>query len=342
VRAADALVALSSLPEQIREAVSLVRGMEIRSSPDIREVLCCGMGGSGVGADLLAAMMEWSGKLPVVVRKTYGVPAWCGPHTFVVASSYSGETAETLDAFRRARDAGASGFAVAAGGALAAEAEAAGWGVARVRDGLMPRYALGSLAAAPIEYCRRAGWLELDEGWDARIAAALEEDVRLWGPEVAADRNDAKELAAALVGLYPVLWASDPLAAVAAQRWKNDLNENAKIPAHAAVLPELHHNEVVGLAREGADGRPLVPSALIGLATGVEPFVDDEPALDEVEGSFEWSQAFGGAEGDDPLTGFFRLVLLGGYVSVYLADARDVDPVPVDVITRLKLALLSR
>lgn len=296
------------------------------------------MGGSGIGGDAAAAAADASGRAPVVPHRTYGLPAWCGPSSLVVASTYSGGTEEVLDAFRAATGKGLRGLAVTSGGALAEEGTSAGWAVVRVASGLMPRYAVGWMTAAPALVLGRLGLLGLPDGWAGEAAELLEDRIGEWGPDVPAAENRAKALAAELDGALPVVWGGDGASGVAALRWACDLNENAKIPAHAACLPEGDHNEIVAWAREGAEGRPSGRRVLVWLRSPGEPpgVAARFPATsEEVRDAFDVVREVEG-RGRDPLTRFLDLALLGGFVSVYLALLRDVDPVPVPSIDRLK------
>lgn len=335
----DTLGVICELPSHVRAAAAAADAAELRAVR-ANAVLFCGMGGSGVGGDVAAAVARTSGGVPVVVHRSYGVPAWVDSSTFVVASSYSGKTEETVDAFRAARDVGASGLAVTRGGTLGREAAAApGWSVLQVNRILMPRYAIGWICVAPIAVLERAGLVSLTPGWRTSLPELLDKRVLGWGP--ASRANGAKRLAADLAGLYPVVWGGDGASGVAAVRWKNDLNENAKIPAHAAVLPEADHNENMGYAPEGRHGRPGKPRALVCLH---EP--DDHPrvalrfdeTVRDVADDFEVVRHVT-AGGDDVLSRFCDLALLGEFVSTYLAVLRGIDPAPIASIERLKAAL---
>jgi len=335
-----ALRAIAGWPSQVADALEAVAAADLEhASPT--SVLFCGMGGSAVGGDVLAAVARDHGRAPVVVQRSYGAPAWCGPDTFVIASSYSGETVETLDAFRAARDQGARGIAVTSGGTLAQEARRAGWPVIGPDAGLMPRYALGWLVTAPVAAAVRARLLDLPGGWADGLAAHLADGVRRWGPEAIAQDNVAKSLAHELVGALPVVWGGDGVSAAAAYRWKTELNENAKVPAVAASLPELDHNEIVAWAPEGAQGRPVPKRVLVllreaGESERIAARFDSTAA--EVSASFDLVYTATG-HGPQPLGPFFELALLGGFVSVYLAILRGVDPTPIESISRLRAAL---
>lgn len=339
-----ALEAVASLPEQVRGAGRTVSDLDLDDLPSaerVSSVLFCGMGGSGIGGGAVGAAATSSGRVPTVAHRSYGLPAWCGPGCLVVASSYSGGTEETLDAFRAAVEMDLRGVAVTSGGALADEADRAGWVVARVASGLMPRYAVGWMTAVPALVLARPGLLSLPDGWAESAARLLDRRVAEWGPGSPRSENPAKALAHDLDGALPVVWGGDGVSAVAAARWVCDLNENAKTPAHAASLPEGDHNEIVAWAREGAEGRPAARRVLVWLRTSEEhPGVAARFAAtsEEVRGSFDAVREVEG-RGGDPLTRFLDLALLSGFVSVYLALLRGVDPVPIASIERLKAHL---
>lgn len=339
-----ALRAVVSTAGQVRAAIEVAGAAGPLPERSFTSIVFCGMGGSGLGGDLVAALASASGRVPVVVHKSYGLPAFAGPRTLVIASSYSGGTEETVDAMRRARDAGAWGIAIASGGALAAEAEQAGWLVLRPEGGLMPRYALGWLIGLPVAICERLGLVAAEPGWRDDVPALLDRRAAEWGAARPEAENAAKQLARKLEGRFPVVWGAQGVSAVAATRWRNDLNENAKVYAHAATLPELDHHEIVGFAAEGRDGRPEARRALVCLR---EP--DERPEIAarfaetvrEVKADFELV-AHVTASGPGPLARFVDLALLGGFVSCYLAVLRGVDPAPVASIFRLKDALGRR
>jgi len=101
------------------------------------------MGGSAIGGDLVKSLLEPAAKTPIAVNRDYGLPAWVDENTLVVASSYSGNTEETLTAAAEAQRRGAKIVALTTGGQLAQQAEANGWPLIRIPAGLSPRAAIG-------------------------------------------------------------------------------------------------------------------------------------------------------------------------------------------------------
>jgi glucose/mannose-6-phosphate isomerase len=168
------------------------------------------------------------------------------------------------------------------------------------------------------------------------VATVLERLRHGIGPEVATDRNPAKRLATAIGERFPVMWGADGVGAVAAGRWRTEMNENAKVPAFSAALPELDHNEVVGWSPGTGERFVLLtlrhedehPDVAERFPVSVDVALSAGLAHHEVR-----------AEGDTPLSSLMWLVMFGGAVSVYLAALRGVDPTPIDAITRIKRAL---
>jgi glucose/mannose-6-phosphate isomerase len=327
------------LGDTLREGWALGREAEVGGPPDaVDGVVVMGLGGSGIGGDLLRGVLFDSAPFPVVVVKDYVLPAWVGPRTLAFACSYSGNTEETLSAYAAARRAKARCVAVTSGGELARRAEADGVPVIRIPSGWPPRAALGYLFAPMLAV------LELWEIVRGQ-AAGIEEAALLlgalgaaWGPEQPQPDNPAKQLARSLLGRVPVVYAASRFAKPAALRWKCQINENSKVYAVWNSFPELNHNETVGWALSGQ------PDGLFEVV--VLRDVSDPPRLAlRVESTREI--ALGGAagvhevhsEGTEPLARLMSLILFGDLASVYLAYLNEVDPYPVPVIDELKRRL---
>src|SRR5688572_8595741 len=264
MRAADPsgmLGSVSGLADHCREGYRLGRAAEgLPSADDLTALAFCGMGGSAVPGDLVRALYAARLRLPVTVIRTPELPAWCGPHSLVVVSSYSGNTAETLTLFAEAVARGCRVIVVTSGGQLAQRASELAVGTVTVPARFMPRAAVGYLALGVLGALGSVGLIP-------SVAADLDETLgelgrilEVNGPAVPSTNNPAKTLALRIGERFPVVWGAEGLAAVAAYRWKTQFNENAKVPAFWGALPEVDHNEVVGWA-EGA-GRSFFLVAL--------------------------------------------------------------------------------
>ncbi len=301
-------------------------------------IVTVGMGGSGIGGDLLSALLAPTAPVPVVVVKDERLPAFVDPRTLVFACSYSGNTEETLAAYGEAAGRGASIVAVTSGGQLAAQARAAGHPVVLIPGGLPPRASLPYLLMPMLHACRRLGLTDIGEVDIDETAEVLADLDGRCGPAVPSADNPAKRLAAALRGAIPVIYAASPATGPVAQRWKTQLNENSKVFAVWNTFPELTHNETVGW--EGvADGGPPLYAVVLrdrgdALRAAVQVEVTRDLMLRRARGQAEiWSQ------GSGRLARVFSLILFGDLVSSYLAVLKRVDPTPTESIAMMKQRL---
>jgi glucose/mannose-6-phosphate isomerase len=329
-----------AIPEHLRDALWRVESaaglMEGWDSPG--GMIVAGMGGSAIGGGLARAILGDHASRPMAVARAYGLPPWVTPDTTVLCASYSGNTEETLACYDAAGFVGARRVVVTSGGKIAEQARADGVPVIPIPGGFQPRAAVAYLTVAALEVAALCG-VGTRMNSEVDVAASHAEALAAeWGPDGAED-NLAKTIARAIVGSIPQI-AGAGLTAPIAYRWKTQLNENAKLPAFSAELPELDHNEIVGW--EGVDG--LGPFSAIFLDDADHhPRVRHRIELTDwlVEPSAHASLRVE-SQGRNPVERVFSLVLLGDLVSLYVAVLRGVDPTPVAVLERLKEQLAER
>ena len=317
-------------PHQLLDALWRVESARLPRYDSPAGLVVCGMGGSGVGADLAAAILGGRGRRPIRSVRDYELPPWIDAETLVLCASYSGDTEETLACFEAAGARGAPRVAVTTGGALAAAARAAGVPVIGVPSGFQPRAAIAYMIVAALECATAAGAgpslrAELEAAAGALLTRAAE-----WGPE-GPDDSLPKQLARRLHGRIPVVFGGGSTVPVAV-RWKTQVNENAEAAAFHAALPEADHNEICAWP---GDGRMLAimlanPESPARLRLRFE-------LTAEVVGDSELLSA----EGDSQAERLLSLVLLGDLVTVYLAVLYGRDPVPVAAIERFKEGLAA-
>jgi glucose/mannose-6-phosphate isomerase len=252
------------------------------------------------------------------------------PDWLVLCCSYSGETEETLACFAAAEALGARRVVVSTGGTLVEQAREADVPVIGLPGILQPRAAVAYMFATAAEAAALADIAPRIHTEIDSAAAFLEER-----------RDDlrarAEEIAAGLEGTLPVVIGSD-LTAPVARRWKAQINENAKLPAFFAELPEADHNEICGWAGAGASGARMAavlledadqhPRERSRFRLTAEAIAADGAGAVRVE-----------TEGGDRVSRMLWATMLGDLVSVRLAESRGVDPVPVEAIERFKAAL---
>lgn len=298
-------------------------------------VLMAGMGGSGITGDLVAALAADRLDLPIAVHKGYGLPRWVGQRTLVVAVSYSGGTEETLSVVEEAVARGCRVLVISSGGELDRIATDHDLDRVTVPGGGMPRHSLGKLAVPVLVALGLDAGLDEATAAQSRLAAAC-------GRGVPTAANPAKRLAVTIAsGARVVAYGSAGLPAVAASRLKCQLNENAKLPAFFAVVPELCHNEIVGWQ----SGTPLAGDGIVWLRdpAGEHPQVTrritvmDQLIAERVAWTAELT-----AFGHQPLARLASLFLMVDLVSVYTAIVLDRDPTPITSIDTLKRELAQQ
>ena len=334
----DMLGRIAELPQQCRNAWTNVQSLEL--PPDYRQVnkiVVLGMGGSAIGGDLLRALAEPECAVPIVTNRDYTAPAFVNAETLVVASSYSGNTEETLAAFEEARKRGAALLAITTGGKLAHRARELGAPLLAFRYQSQPRAALGYSLVSLIGVVQKLGLIG-DKAADLEEAVAvietLQEEIR---ETIPITENPAKRLAKRLYGHLPVVYGAGRLAEVA-HRWKTQLNENAKVWSFFEQLPELDHNAVVGYQfPEELAERILVVTLVSSLdhPRHKARFQVTQEILTRRGIAYETIEA----HGRSPLAQMLSAIHFGDYVSYYLALLYEVDPTPVKVINYLKKRL---
>jgi glucose/mannose-6-phosphate isomerase len=315
-----------ALPEQLTDALWRVESARLQPFDAAGGLVVCGMGGSAIGGDLAAVAFGNRLSRPLDTARSYELPSCMLPDRAVLCSSYSGDTEETIACYEAAEALGAPRIVATTGGQLAEAARRDGVPVVGFPSGLQPRAAVGYLFTVAAEVAALVGAApgirtEIDSS-SAHLRDASGALMEL-----------AAELARRLEGSAPVVYGAD-LTAPVAIRWKTQINENAKLPAFAAELPEADHNEIVGW--EGADES--------GRLTAV--FLEDRDQHPRVRQRFELTakliepHAAGIArvetEGESRTERLLWAVMLGDLLSLHLAALRRVDPSEIEVIERLK------
>jgi len=297
-------------------------------------VALAGMGGSAAGGDFVRALFEANGSAPFLVIRDYHVPNYVGVGDLVFCASYSGETEETLNAYEEARRAGARIVAVTSGGELKRRAEAHGYDVYSVPGGQPPRTALGFMLIPVIAACEAFGLLRPQPHENAY--ALLDDCAKEWGVD-AAD-NPAKVLARDMHGALPILYGLGAWQTAIANRWRCQINENAKHLALVSGYPELNHNEIMGWVGASSQG--------VGRFVGV--VLEDGRESDRMKTRARVTEVLLKdvvrfhhvcARGESLLERLLSLAYFGDWTSLYLARLNGVDPEDIGNIDRLKAEL---
>ncbi|MGA3351587.1 MAG: bifunctional phosphoglucose/phosphomannose isomerase [Acidimicrobiales bacterium] len=335
----DMLGASAALGEQLELSASQAAEVPgLPSTEGLDAIVVLGMGGSGVAGEILQAIGKDRLSLPVVLSGDYAPPAFVGPSTLVFAVSFSGQTEETLEATATAIGRGARLIAVTGGGQLAEMAAAAGAPVFKTLPGIpQPRAGVATTTTPLLVALERLGLLP---GMTEEIGDAVEQLKRR--REALVDgAGVALEVAQRLDRTIPLLQGASGIGAVAARRWKTQVNENAKAPAFYASQPEWCHNEICGFGQGGDVTRQV--TTIVMLRSDFEhPQIERRFSLvDEFVGEAVASVIAVRAEGRGQLAQLFDLITIGDFVSLHLATREGIDPGPVPVLVEVKRFLQS-
>jgi len=320
-----------------RQAAQLEYKFELpQIEGSFENIVFAGMGGSALPALL---SRSWPGyKLPFEVSRQYDIPKYVSKNTLFIASSYSGNTEETLSALEQAEKKNAVIAIMAGGGELEALATQRNYPFIKLPKAEQPRYAVFYMLAGLVKILESAGLAD-DKDASAQLAAAsgfLKESVKEWIATVTTDWNPAKQMAMEIAGKSAVVYAG-PLLAPAAYKWKIDFNENAKNVAWWGEYPEFNHNEFIGWS-----SHPLQkPYFVIDLRSSLEhPRVQKRFELSDklLSGKRPHAHVVQ-AQGNTLLEQLLWTVVFGDFVTIYLALLNGVNPAPVELVEKFKKEL---
>ena len=328
----DMLSQIRTLGDQLRWAIDL----EPPSVGTHSEILYAGMGGSGIAGDYAQAVTADT-DTRIAVHKGYApLPTWAQRvRPLMVAASYSGNTEETLSMVEAAWEAGLDVATITTGGELGRLSAERGWPTIVVPAGLQPRAAAGYMVGAVVRLLEAAHVVDDQRAALAEAAALADEAVTEGGPRW----TEAERIAGALQGRIPIIYGGGPVSGAVAQRWKTQINENAKMPAWWSLLPELDHNEVTGW-----ETLPELTKQTLGIVALTD--TSDHPRIAArlahtrslTEDAVDWVGTVS-SSGATTLARLISLTVVGDLMSWMLAEAAGVDPVPVATIEKLKKLL---
>lgn len=314
-----------AIPDHLRDALWRVESARLEAG-EAAGLMVCGMGGSAIGGDLAAAALGDRLTRPLLTVRGYGLPSWATPEWAVLCSSYSGNTEETLGCFAAAEALGTRRLVASTGGEL----------VDGAREGGVPVIGLPGILPAPrtaVAYmlvC--AAEVAAAVGVAPRIHTEIDAAAAFLEGEADNLQKRAEEIVARLGDTVAVITGAD-LTAPVARRWKTQINENAELPAFFSELPEADHNELCGWT--GAEFSAVM--------------LEDRDQHPRERRRFELTAELieqGGAEalrieteGETRIARLLWATMLGDLVSLRIAEARGVDPLPVTAIEGLKTAL---
>lgn len=313
---------------QIRKAVEI--GKNIRTtahSEEIQNVFVAGLGGSGIGGNLVESIVLPVMKVPLIVSKNYEIPKFVGKNTLFIASSFSGSTEETLISLSQVKDAKIA--CISSGGKLIEIAQEKGYDYVQIpNEAPCPRAFLGYSFVQILYLLKHHGLLDYNFEADLLASADLLEQKR---PQILAE---AKAIAELCYSKIPFIYSDTRLQAVIT-RFQQQINENAKQLCHIHIFPEMNHNELVGwqLGKEHYRNTAvlLVKTTYDHPRTRLRMDIC-EPIFEAKTSALQNIQAQGASFVEQAL----YLIHVFDWASLFLAEKNGVDAFPVDIITHLK------
>lgn len=321
----------SGYAEQIDECVKLAGSLKVKKFRP-KNIVVAGMGGSAIGGDILAAWLPTKSDISVYVNREYNLPKFVDKNTLFFAVSYSGNTEETLSATKEAKKMGARIIGIASGGGLIDFCKKSKLPYIQIKSGIPPRSAIIYLFFPMLVILEKMGLISAKRDIvDARkLLAQLSNEL---APITEVNTNIAKKIAIDIKDTIPIVYGWMHYSAIS-KRWRTQLNENSKIIARDDNFPEMNHNDTVGWSGDYDTKR----FSVILLRDAKEPErirtrieLTKKLVLNNAKVVVEiWPK------GETILGRMFYSMYIGDLVSIYLAVLRGIDPMPVDVITRLK------
>lgn len=311
-------------------------------SPDhdgrqITRVVVAGMGGSALAALLAKSWLKQELTVPFEVVRSYTLPEYVDYNTLVIASSYSGNTEETLSCLEMARTKFAQVSTIASGGTLKDKAERDAIAHVDIPAGIQPRMAMIYQLRGLVALLAHFGVLSYDRfGEIADTADWLQAETQNWLPSSTTDKNLAKQIALLSVGKTPVFYAGDLMAPIA-YKWKVSWNESAKNVAFWNELPEFDHNEFLGWTSHPVE-KPFAVFDLISSFEHPQVLKRFEISDRLLSGRRPKSQVVQLA-GQSVIAQMLWGCVLADFASTYTGILNGVDPTSVALIEKLKQEL---
>ncbi len=330
----DQYSVLKNSYQQIEKTWKVTVDLTNLKKKDFTSIIVTGLGGSAIGGDLLGNFLQSELKTPLLVNRNYTLPGFVGENTLLIASSYSGNTEETLSALDQALQRGASVICVGSGGKTYEIAQKNNLPFVKIEGGLQPRFAVYSSFFAVLKTFQVAGLIANQDKVVADITALLKKKAE----EFTAEGNKAMQLAESLIGYIPVVYSAADVTSAVGYRLKGQFNENSKLHSFSNVIPELNHNEIIGW--ETLTDKNF-RCKLINIL--------DETYHPQVKRRFDITSNLVKEAGAEVINlqssekefkvRLFDLVYFGDWISYYLAIVRGIDPILIKNINILKKEL---
>ncbi|MCC6690639.1 MAG: bifunctional phosphoglucose/phosphomannose isomerase [Bacteroidia bacterium] len=320
---------VAGFSKQLKKAIEIGKAARLnKHNKPIHNVLIAGLGGSGIGGNIVRELVANEANVPISICKGYFIPEFVNENTLFIASSYSGNTEETLQALEQAIAKKAKIVCITSGGKIKDIAEKNNFDHIVVPGGFPPRSCLGYSLTQLFFILKFFGIIHSD------IESQLNAAIELIDKEERSITELADKTAGQLENKLPVIYTTSNNEGVAI-RFRQQLNENAKILCWHHVIPEMNHNELVGWC-DKREGFAVV------LFRDTDEYSRNNIRIDInkqviTKHTSEWIELF--SKGKTKLEKAIYFIHLGDWISCYLADRRGCDANEINVINHLKSEL---
>lgn len=319
-------------PIQLQEALIIGKNHKfVTPVSTFSNIVVTGLGGSGIGGSIVQNFVFDKLNIPFIVNKDYFLPSFVNKHSLVIVCSYSGNTEETLMAMQQARKQKATIVCVTSGGKVAEFANAKKLDCILVPAGMPPRSCLGYSMVQLLWILHH--FQLITNSFEREIKGAIK---KMTANE-AETQKQSLAIAKKMVGKTPIIYSASTIEGVAI-RFRQQINENSKMLAWHGAVPEMNHNELVGWRDNAADKVVVIlrnhddfDRVQLRIEIGKEIIKKYKPTILEIysEGKTYWER-------------IFHLIHITDWISVHLADLREMDATEVKVIDFLKKSLAAK
>ncbi|MFK8036718.1 MAG: bifunctional phosphoglucose/phosphomannose isomerase [Crocinitomicaceae bacterium] len=319
---------IAKFTQQLSEALAIGREVSAPKQTQIDNILCCGLGGSGIGAKITKLLNRDFLSVPFDSVNDYNIPAFVNEKTLVIAASYSGNTEETLMAVEACITKGAKIAVISSDGSLLEMAKDNNWLHYVVPGGEQPRAMLAYSLVLHFYILKAFNLINYD------FESQITEAIKLIDSNENEIVKEAKVVAEACHGKIPVIYSNPTMEGVAV-RFRQQLNENSKMLAWHAVIPEMNHNELVGWAGGSENIAVIKLSNSLEFYRNTKRWEYCKPVIEKKAGTILEVIAAGNNVFEQAL----YLIHVTDWVTFYLAELKAIDPTEVEVISSLKSKL---
>ena len=317
---------INDFSNHLREAIEIANNTSLTScTKEIRNVLICGLGGSGIGGTIVSDIISPKVNIPITATKDYSIPNFVNEHTLVIANSYSGNTEETLYALEKCQAKGAEIAVITSGGKLKVIAEENKYNKIIIPANQPPRAMFGYAFTELFFMLNHYGII--DNSFKSDFTKAIE----LLDIEKSDIQEQAMSLAKKMHKQTPVIYVANGFEGVAV-RFRQQINENSKMLCWHHVVPEMNHNELLGW-------RTNVNDLAVVYFRNKSDYDRNQIRMDinkKVISKFTENITEVWSKGDSLIENSLYHINLGDWVSWYLSEMNNVDAIEIDVIDFLK------